>query len=221
SIWANRAKDQAIVAQQALHENARLQALLHDQLKTIATVQRALARTPNLCDFACVAPWRMATLGTTGRHEAKAKLLQHEYDKLETEWIRHGLHDFEARHADADAREHYVRCKDDGLWVHFKECQVWHVDATVLANAVWSMFSQQLPSQPDNFRAADVEVDDNVAYFQYTAHVTSSALPPIDGRVLVGRYIEADRVVFVTRSILDDAVFPSNPARFLQNQCSW
>ncbi|KDO24902.1 hypothetical protein SPRG_09546 [Saprolegnia parasitica CBS 223.65] len=211
SVWANRAKDQATSVQLARQENARLQEMVRDQLKFISSLQRVMAKKPKLCDFASVAPWEMATLGATGRREAKEKLMRHQYDKLETEWIRHGLYEYEA--GTTSVRKRYIESQDDALWVHFAECHFWSVDYQVLADIVWGMFTQQLRSQP--------HTDGNSTYFRYTAKVASGAIPPIDGRLFLRRYIETGRIVFVSRSILDDALFPSDPTRFLDNQCAW
>ncbi|KDO24900.1 hypothetical protein SPRG_09544 [Saprolegnia parasitica CBS 223.65] len=220
SIWADRAKDQAVAAQLALHENARLQELVRDQLKTIAALQRAFARKPKLCDFPCLASWKLATLGTSGRREAKAKLMQHQYELLATEWIRHGLHDIDAQ--GNDVRKRFMQVVDDALYVHFVECHAYPVDYTVIADAVWGMLTRQLKPQPELYSVAeDVDIDDDIVYIRFLAILDGTAMPPINGRLLARRFVESNRIVFVTRSIVDDALFPSDPGHFHDNQCSW
>ncbi|EQC28190.1 hypothetical protein SDRG_14014 [Saprolegnia diclina VS20] len=220
SFWAGRAKNQAVAAQETLHENARLQELLRDQLRTIATLQRAFARKPKLCDFPCVAPWKMASLGTTGRREAKAKLLQHQRTQLETEWIRHRLDEYHAR-CDS-VQTHYAQSVGDALYVHFVECHSWSLDVDAVAGVVWGLLTRQLTREPQIYVTSEAEVDDdNTTYFRFAARILGPSLPLVDGRLLAGRFVEADRVVFVTRSILDDALYPTDPSHFVDNQCGW
>ncbi|EQC28187.1 hypothetical protein SDRG_14011 [Saprolegnia diclina VS20] len=90
SAWAARAQRQAVAAQHAMHEHARLQELLREQLRLVATLERAFARKSTACNFPCVASWKLAKLGPSGRREDMLRLTQLQYDKLETEWIRRG-----------------------------------------------------------------------------------------------------------------------------------
>ncbi|EQC25956.1 hypothetical protein SDRG_16174 [Saprolegnia diclina VS20] len=162
----------------------------------------------------------MATLGTTGRREAKAKLMQHQYDMLETEWIRHGLHDLDA--CGADVRKRFMQAVDDALCVHFVECRGYSYPFTVLADAVWGMLTRQFKPQPELYTIhEDIDIDDECVYFRFLASIAGTAMPPVNGRLLARRFVESDRVVFVTRSIVDDALYPSDPSHFHDNQCSW
>ncbi|KDO17085.1 hypothetical protein SPRG_17497, partial [Saprolegnia parasitica CBS 223.65] len=135
SQWASRAATQAQAAQQALHENAQLQGLLDDQMKLLATLQRAFTRRPKLCAYSAMASWKRASLGPTDRHATLARILDDHLGKLSTEYIRHDLHAHEA------SRERYVHVQledsEDGdeasLVLHMTVCHSWPVPFMELA----------------------------------------------------------------------------------------
>ncbi|EQC25957.1 hypothetical protein SDRG_16175 [Saprolegnia diclina VS20] len=84
-----------------------------------------------------------------------------------------------------------------------------------------SLRNEVTPQPPTVCDTEEVELESDVVYCRYVASMLPSALPPVNGRLLSQRFTEADRVVFVSRSIVDDALFPSDPSHFVDNQCCW
>ncbi|OQS01236.1 ankyrin repeat-containing protein [Achlya hypogyna] len=233
SAWAARAKEQAIAAQVACHENARLRDALQVQLRLIASLQRAFQRAPSISSFPSLATWKFAALGCTNRHEAMASIATNQRSQLTSEWIRHDMHTYEA--SDETVRKRFLSTDDDGsiLYVHVIECLTWDIDMNTLSTILYEIFTRHWGDDPYVFALNEVarvqsgryvtylsaeHCDEHLAYLKFVATVPGQNMPPVEGRSIVYRFIEDNRVIIGSKSILEDALYPFDPANFIDNQ---
>ncbi|OQR89214.1 hypothetical protein ACHHYP_06416 [Achlya hypogyna] len=223
SAWAERAKEQAVAAQVSLHENARLRDALQGQLRLIATLQRAFTRAPGISSFPSLAMWKFGALGHTKRHETMATIAANQRSQLATEWIRQNMHNYEV--TDETVRKRFLSTSSDGstLFVNVIECMTWDVEMATLATVIWDLFTRQCNTDPEVFVLDEVveQCDRNMAYLRFVATMPGLAMPPVEGRTIAHRFIEDNRVVIVSKSVLEDALCPVDPSHFIDNQCSW
>ncbi|KDO18098.1 hypothetical protein SPRG_16538 [Saprolegnia parasitica CBS 223.65] len=220
SKWASRAATQAQAAQQALHENAQLQGLLGDQMKLLATLQRAFARRPKLCTFSGMALWKRASLGPTNWHATLDRILDDHLGKLSTEYVRRDLHTHEA------SRERYAHVQleesdEASLVMHTTVCHSWPVPFTQLAELLWGMITAPMPEECGVSSTLKESFGTEMTYAHYVANNFPALFPPIQSRIAARKYVEASRVVLVWRTILEDALMPWNPQQLVGNEATW
>ncbi|OQR80648.1 hypothetical protein ACHHYP_17376 [Achlya hypogyna] len=218
SEWAERAVAQAHAAQGALRENAQLRELLEDQLKLVGTLQRAFTRRPKLCELTPLAPWKVAAVGATDREATLLRILDAQYDKLATAWVRQQLHAVEA--ASDRVKRIHVEGEADRLVVHSVLGMSWPVDFTTMGDLLWRLVTTRVPDEFGLQSTTQEVFGASLTYARFVVTDFPAPFPPIEGRVAARRYIEADRVVLVLRSIAEDALQPWDPAHLLGNECT-
>ncbi|KAF0683457.1 Aste57867_24491 [Aphanomyces stellatus] len=243
-VWEQRAKSQGQEAQRSLQENARLKEALNEQIGLIDALQRVFRKKPRLSAFPSsdLAEWKAARLGSTGRHEALQLLLDHQYADMDSQWIRHGLHDTSA--SSETLKKAFIRSSHDIMLVHCVQCSTWSAPFDHVASVLWDMVSVKIKVDFANQYVSEVSfvrsfvrsfvpcvsrvsaqrveaVDDNTVYTRFCAEFPNKYLPAVDGRLASKRYISARRVVIVYRSILDDVLVPLDPQHLKDNQRGW
>ncbi|KDO24893.1 hypothetical protein SPRG_09537 [Saprolegnia parasitica CBS 223.65] len=94
SPWRSRAQDQAHLTQRCLQENACLKSHVADQLKVIEALEKVLHKRPKVSSFQTATNlWRQCILAATEREASLEQLLKHQYERLDSEWIRLGMYD--------------------------------------------------------------------------------------------------------------------------------
>ncbi|EQC25958.1 hypothetical protein SDRG_16176 [Saprolegnia diclina VS20] len=225
SIWKGRAFGQVRAAQQAQNENMRLRTSLASQLKVLDALQKLFLKQPSLCQLQSIEHYKVPTLGVERRKETLEALLQHQYEQLPSQWVRHGLHAYEAN--DDGILETRVHTDDGPLRLDILKCDSWPVAFTQLAHVVWQLLVDRTDIDITMaLKKTAVEVfSDTMVYAQYVGLCTPPApyprLPPVESRIACRRFDEATRVVIVWRSILDDALFPTPQHHLQGDECGW
>ncbi|KDO21998.1 hypothetical protein SPRG_12857, partial [Saprolegnia parasitica CBS 223.65] len=128
--WQARAMRQAEAAQRTLQENSRLKRLVNEQRKVLAALERSLRKCPRLLS-------RDPTIHTEDDDTTPFKrLLQRQYDKMESEWIQRRLYDGTTplRHTTLE------RSTEDGAIAsfHFVAKMIAPLDYTSMAHVFWT-----------------------------------------------------------------------------------
>ncbi|OQR85676.1 hypothetical protein ACHHYP_11563 [Achlya hypogyna] len=230
--WQKRAQNQAQAAQRALQENARLKAALEDQLKMIQALERVFQKKPKVVDptpkHGDLLPWRRAILGVSNREADIEALLRSQYDKLDTEFIRHHVYQLRDTLTDeTPVKREFVQSQSDSILLHFVKCKRWPINFVQYSQILWDFVSLNTRIQ------GKVKVDsERLQSFQndtivYTRHVANAwidgiDIPPVEGRTAAMRFVEPDRVVIVWKSIAEDALVPFMSDRHIRdNKCGW
>ncbi|OQR89213.1 hypothetical protein ACHHYP_06415 [Achlya hypogyna] len=218
SIWAQRATEQAHAAHRAMQENGQLKQALEEQLKLIEVLQRAFRKIPRLGAFPLTSEaWRNGKLGVDGRAQDAEALLDMQYSKLESQWIRHDLHN------NVNRRNAWVQGKDSSLLLHFINSELWDIDYLELASHYWDYITVKV--QADFATPVHMEVLEhwapNLLYSRYLAQDEAKTFPVYEGRTVTKRYMEDNRVVYVWRSIVEDDGRPFDPNHARDSQSGW
>ncbi|EQC28175.1 hypothetical protein, variant 2 [Saprolegnia diclina VS20] len=200
-VWQVRAIEQAQAAERAKQENARLKALVHDQLALARGMERMLLKRPKLSAFPSMA--RYGVLGCEHRATDLRALLQHDYEAIESDHIRFGLHDLTAR--GTSTRKTFVETTvDDNLHLHFVRLGNGPFDYAALSNLVWEHMTTKLGPSTERllYEAPDL------VYTKAVITLDDPTMPVLEVRTAARRYDHDGRVVVVWRSIVHDALLP-------------
>ncbi|EQC25960.1 hypothetical protein SDRG_16178 [Saprolegnia diclina VS20] len=231
--WHKRAQNQAQAAQRALQENVRLKAAYEDQLKMIQALERVFQKKPKLTHptpkHHDLLPWRRYMLGVENREEDLEAILRHQYDKLDTEFIRHKVYPLRDSLVGDDTltTREFVESTADNIVLHLVRCKRWPIDYESFSRILWDFVSLNVKipvkNKVDSERLQSFQ-NDTLVYTRHTARTWSEHMdiPPVEGRTASMRFVEKDRVVIVWKSIADDALVPfSDQVHVKDNKAGW
>ncbi|EQC25967.1 hypothetical protein SDRG_16185 [Saprolegnia diclina VS20] len=204
--WQTRAIEQAQGVQKATQENAKLKCLLRDQRQTMAALKKLLTTPPSALPPLGVT-WKQAILQHTHRMNDVNRLLQHQFDKRSSEWVRFGLYD--VRDRCLEMRKAFVdplRSSDETLSVVFLLSKTVLLPVTTVSNVLWHHKAQ--PTHGTAL-ALDGSQDDDLAYHRDQVHLPARTLPPIEARTVLKRYVQDEHnVTLVWQSVASDPLYP-------------
>ncbi|EQC28170.1 hypothetical protein SDRG_13997 [Saprolegnia diclina VS20] len=217
--WKGRALEQARAAQRSRQENLRLKAMLEDQLKVLEALQRVIAKKPRLSTFPTMADaqWKHGVLDVLDREASLEALMQHQLEKLETAWIRHGL--FDAVEAnEAVLRSHVETKGQENMTLHFVHCTHIPLDYIAMANLTWEHMTTKLRSK----RSEVLEVyHPDLIYVKHFGDLPDPTMPTLEARVVYRRWMQSDRVIIAWHTILDDKLLPHSRGNLVENRFGW
>ncbi|OQR88451.1 hypothetical protein ACHHYP_06806 [Achlya hypogyna] len=220
--WKARAVEQAKSAQRALHENARLRELVEDQLSVIQALEKVLNKRPKLVQFPPPdVTWKQAILGTTNRLADLEQLMQHQLEKLECEWIRHGLHDAQIERKSfhkgfVESREQNAN-GDTNMGICFVGSKMAPLDFCTMSEIVW--WHKTNPTGPNSAVLEAFHPD--LVYVREDIVLPDPTMPVMEARTALRKYVLEDRVIIVWRSIVQDALQPHNSNNLICNREGW
>ncbi|KAG9401197.1 hypothetical protein AC1031_009950 [Aphanomyces cochlioides] len=199
--------------QRAIQENTELRNVLQEQLKTAQALECVLKRKPKLelsTDMSAQ-EWRMLRLGTdrTQRLHAMRAITEHVYGMLESEFIKSHIYDLKEGQSGMS-----VRTVGTVLWFDFIHSSVVDVEYDIMQSLTWSIMCRQIDIEGDarvstkGFSSIGEMlefIDDNMAYIRADSTI----------------HVKGNRTVFVSRTILDDALLPHAPDRMRDNNIAW
>ncbi|KAF0697887.1 Aste57867_11470 [Aphanomyces stellatus] len=227
SAWEVRAKDQMQAAQRAMQENTTLRTILQDQLKTAQALERLLKKKPRIemTPDAASEEWREWRLDAdpARRRHAMHAITDHVYDKLESEFIQHGVYDLEDGQSGLT-----VRTQQNVLWFDYMQCLTWDIPYTMAQTLMWSMSLMNSAPEWSTSMKPTGEVlenwDDPHKMVYIGAHCNSFVQDQsfrTEGRWLFRLFVENDRTILVSRSILEDALHPHGDNEWRDNLLGW
>ncbi|EQC28169.1 hypothetical protein SDRG_13996 [Saprolegnia diclina VS20] len=214
--WQRRAVNQQHAVQRALQENARLRELLEGQLKLVQALERVLIKRPRLSLFPkCSA--LDAVLGIAEREASLEALFQAQYDTLEMHWVRHGL--FQYTDSGDATRKANIESLAFGGTMHLNSllgtpCSL---PFMALSDILWDLMTNEVAPSCQLLE----EFHPQLRYLRYDMELHDSKLPTLESRLAHRRFNEPNRVVLLTRSIVDDGVFPHTPGHLIENRATW
>ncbi|OQR93890.1 hypothetical protein ACHHYP_02132 [Achlya hypogyna] len=216
--WKVRAIEQARAAQRSLQENGRLKAMLEEQLKVLEALQRVITKKPKVSTFPSTdGQWQDAVLGVSGREDSLEALMQHQYNLLETHWIRLGM--YEAIDKGETNLQSFVKSQEsDAMVLHFVHCTPIPVDAHAMVNIIWEHMTAKVESKTSEVLQ---EIHSDLVYVKHARELPDPTMPKLEGRIVHRRWFEPDRVVIAWRAIVDDRLIPHEAGRLIENRAGW
>ncbi|KDO24886.1 hypothetical protein SPRG_09530 [Saprolegnia parasitica CBS 223.65] len=214
--WQQRAVHQQHAVQRARHENTRLRELLESQLKFVQALQRVLIKRPRLSLFPrCAA--HGAVLGLSEREASLEVLFQAQYNKLETHWVRHGL--FESTDSGDAMRKTNIESLAFGGTMHLNSllgtpCSL---PFMALSDILWDLMTSELAPSCQLLE----EFHPQLRYVRHDMRLHDPKLPTLESRLAHRRFNEPNRVVLLTRSIVDDGLYPHTQGHLIENRATW
>ncbi|OQS00225.1 hypothetical protein THRCLA_21718 [Thraustotheca clavata] len=216
--WKARAIAQAQFAQKAKHENARLKSIVEEQLKMIEGLEHLILKRPKISNLTTDEMlWKQAILGHENRYQDLLSLMQFQYEKLETEWIRHDLYNYLERGDSVHKSFVQGSSDDETMDLNFIRCNSIPLDFRVMADILWEHTSRTIPNVHEVLEV----FDPYLVYSREDMEFGHPFMPILEARVAGCRWIEEDRVVFAWRSILEDKLIPHNERNLIDNRSGW
>ncbi|EQC28177.1 hypothetical protein SDRG_14002 [Saprolegnia diclina VS20] len=214
SPWQVRATEQAQLAQRSLQENVRLRGYVQDQLRVIAALENVLAKRPRLAAFASHEADR-SVLGALHRESTLEQLVQREFDRIDSVYVRHGLYGMLA--TATPVRRAYVQSTDDMLQLSVLTGMIMDFPMAGTADLIWA---DKTGVKPNSTVLATIHTD--LVYVKEVSSATShAAVPPLEAHMAVRRYTFADRIAIVWRSVLEDTECPHAAENWVDNRSGW
>ncbi|KDO24892.1 hypothetical protein SPRG_09536 [Saprolegnia parasitica CBS 223.65] len=213
--WQERAMRQAEAAQRTLQENSRLKNLVEDQLKVIHTLERILTKRPRLSTFGgSHIDGKHPVLGVANHEVDLEQLLQQQYDKMDSEWIRRRLYD-----AAAPLKQATLERSADGdtIGLGFVAKMKIPLDFQSMADVLWSHKTGLLGPACTVLHA----YHPNLVYTQEITPLPDATMPMLETRDGVRRFDEANRVVILWRSIIEDEANPHGAGHLIGSRWGW
>ncbi|OQR82343.1 hypothetical protein ACHHYP_16197 [Achlya hypogyna] len=213
--WKARASQQAQLTARCMQENIRLKGLVQDQLQVIQALERVLEKRPRLVVFPAHDALR-GVLGACSRLETLELLLQHQHDRIDSDCIRHGLHDAQAENS--NVRKAFVHTTDEGNVVQLSviNCMLMEFNFVGTADLVWADKTRPKPNM-----TVLAEFHDDLVYVRQCTSYVDSSTPVLEAHIAVRRYVKADRIDVVWRSVLEDTLQPHDTAHWVDNRAGW
>ncbi|EQC28178.1 hypothetical protein SDRG_14003 [Saprolegnia diclina VS20] len=206
--WRARAMRLAEAAQRARQENTRLRSLVDDQRRLLEALKRTVTKRP-----------RLASIESDGQLHVAAKwglLLQEQYGKMESEWIRRRLYDAvePLRHTTLE------RSTKDGAMTRFGFLAKMHapLDYKSMADLVWTHKPLFLGPSCSVYHT----IHTDMVCTRELTHFSDLDIPVLETHDCFGRFLKPDRVVIVWRSLREDeAMVAPNPSHLVGHRCGW
>ncbi|OQR94413.1 hypothetical protein ACHHYP_01314 [Achlya hypogyna] len=220
STWEEQARIQREQHATSLLENDKLRNVLYEHLILADELQQLITKRPRLAVNASdddMDDWNLYKLSATDASQGYHALVDDEYNRLEAVLVKNGL--------DAPVVSGpVVRCCCDPVSevkaIEMVRSYAVPVAWTTLADAVWSIWSGGYTHEHAIYQCGEL-LDADAAYVAFTANLSeeASVAIPVQGNLVVKRYHDASRVVFVWRSVAKDAA--DTTGHIPDNECGW
>ncbi|OQR97396.1 hypothetical protein THRCLA_06986 [Thraustotheca clavata] len=216
NYWERVARNQKKSLQQASAENNRLKRALNDQLQLATSLNRLLVKRPRLAipPSMDIADWKLRRLPMepTQRAAAYHSLMDDAYHNLATLFIQSKILEAPVGHRMLNVSE-----QNESIIISFQSVANLHEDFASSSQRLWDIWKEKnglvIPSA--NFAFLQDFGPDGV-YFRVVANMNKT-LPCIYILYAIKRYVEANRVVFVLKTVLEDEMYPAAPNLLVAN----
>ncbi|OQR89377.1 hypothetical protein ACHHYP_06324 [Achlya hypogyna] len=219
STWRTMARQMRSEKEAAEAERAQLTRELSEQIEFGKMLQSLIKKRPKLAVLPHLPSdqWKLSRLVADPalRREAVSQIMQTQYEALPGALIESNLVDQEAdclRFAPYLAK-HF----DDQLITTATLCQTIDHDYNLVARMMWLLLTAGCSLEPSKFHRLETFEEDTI----YIANEGRWELLISQTRLLMKRYREANRVVIVMRTILEDELTPHDPAALVTNKSAW
>ncbi|OQR94303.1 hypothetical protein THRCLA_08203 [Thraustotheca clavata] len=225
SDWEEQAKIQIGNHKRSVQENEKLRAALTDHLILADELQRKITKRPRLAELTAVNQndWSLYRISTNEDNSTGFNsLIDDEYNRLEAVLVKNGLLET------PDSNEATVRCCCDPISnskaIEMVRSYPVELPWMALAQSVWSIWSQgfELEYAHKNaiYQCAEL-LNANSAYVTFSANLSTDVniALPVQGNLVVKRYMETSRVVFVWRSVKKNGV--DTETHIQDDECGW
>ncbi|CAK4142159.1 unnamed protein product [Aphanomyces euteiches] len=200
-VWERAARDQIYAYSKSLNENELLR----------ADIQRNAAFIEEIADVSSE-EWRTYKLAAHAllRIAAIHAIAGHQYDMLETAFIKAGL---------VDRQDEIIQQADGSIIPE----RVYHVTLAapfrLIGAAVWKVFNGGYSMPIPEGTEETLEIVD--AYTVYQTFKNTGNNVVVHANVIYKYYVEMDREVVVWRSVLEDELMPHMKEGSVQNKWGW
>ncbi|OQR88593.1 hypothetical protein THRCLA_10220 [Thraustotheca clavata] len=209
SQWENVARRQATQAQLTIQKNQRLREAVEEQLQIAQSLQKIFAKktkftTESLYEDTYIPD--VLTLDPIVRAMRMNAILDEEYEKLESTFVKYGLVEFTKSYQQSSMKD---EPEHNRLVLTFAHADVIPIPFNLLSKGIWEYISLSSPVQTENCFMKRLEVvDENTVYNSAISY--SGGLPTIQSNYGVKRYHVNKKLVYVFRSIANSTAASSS-----------
>ncbi|EQC28693.1 hypothetical protein SDRG_13568 [Saprolegnia diclina VS20] len=219
SPWQTMARQMRVEKDAAISEREQLKRELAEQIEFGKTLESLLKKRPKLAALPQLDAdqWKLYRLvqDPTLRREAVANILEHQYEALSGALIESNLLEQED---DVTAFAPYLaKHFDDQLITTATLCKTIEYDMHTVARMMWLLLSAGCSLNRTTFHRLETFDEDTI----YIANEGRWEFLINQTRLLMKRYVETDRIVFVMRTILEDELSPHAPEALVTNKSAW
>ncbi|KAF0692361.1 Aste57867_16538 [Aphanomyces stellatus] len=208
--WCEVAKAQQKDAQECCQEQKRLKWAVGEHMDLLASLQEMMKTSQRLC----LEEWKCNRLpqDATSWKQGILNMLTRDYERLDTMLIRNDLVD-----ATTNLCKTVVRRGPDGAVTSIDKvthlrlsCHLYDDVVKIMNALVLTEKGRECLVKGTKWDALELveRMEHDAMYIKCKAKCLAGAVPWLQGQVAVKRFVEPSRVVFVVRSVLEDARHP-------------
>ncbi|OQS05410.1 hypothetical protein THRCLA_02454 [Thraustotheca clavata] len=219
SPWKTVALQMKSEKEAAIAEREHLKLNLQTQIEFGKSLEALIKKRPKLTVLPKLEndQWKMYRLveNPALRREAVQNITSQVYDGLSGAMIESGLLDREDDFAlYAPSLSKYF---DDQLITTAALCQTIPFEYTLVARMTWLLLTAGCSLERSSFHRLETFDEDTI----YIANEGRWEFLLNQTRLLMRRFIESNRIIFVMRTILEDELTPHSPEALVTNKCAW
>ncbi|OQS00227.1 hypothetical protein THRCLA_21716 [Thraustotheca clavata] len=191
--------------------------MIQEQLSVIEALERVLQKRPKFSHFpASEGLWRHAILGENNREEDMEMLMKHQHDRLESILIREGL--YAAMESGEDMQRLCVLSEDDeqAMRIVFVGSKCVPLSFDTMGSLIWNNKCMQ----PTGATVIE-SIHPNLVHIREDIKLPDPTMPTLEAHFVCRRYVEANRIVIVWRSIVEDQLLPHEKGHLISNREGW
>ncbi|KDO17022.1 hypothetical protein SPRG_17542 [Saprolegnia parasitica CBS 223.65] len=184
----------------------------------IEALLRIVQKRPKLMDISYVEDWKLQRLPADPalRHRSFHAMLDAEYERLESVFLAQRLYD-----ATEIGTHTAVTFDNDQLLLTCTMVYSFHANVQLVAKAFWATFALERSLTLESGALVPLPgVDESTCYMELFLRFPGDF--ELHGNIACKRYDESDtRVVFATKSVLEDEVYPYPPEVYVPQETGW
>ncbi|KAG9407518.1 hypothetical protein AC1031_002232 [Aphanomyces cochlioides] len=220
SIWERAAKIERLEKNRSLHENEQLKEAVNQQATFIEQMEKFCRKEPRLPTAAIHSEawqdYRLAAQESL-RVAAIHAIADRQYRRMQNAFIQAGIFG-------RTSNFHRARVipKEEGKSCIFElvNLMTLHAPFRVVSDSMWKVFNgERAPRWPEGV-VENVDVIDGNTVYSRLAHSTPDGTTSHANNIRK-RYIETNRELVVSRTVLEDALVPHMSKGAIENKWSW
>ncbi|KAF0684259.1 Aste57867_23723 [Aphanomyces stellatus] len=225
SLWARTASAESAGKHQALQENERLKEAVAENATFIEAMEKVMRKKPRLTTHARdmhSEEWQAYTLAAHAslRVAAIHAIADRQLRRLQTAFVQAGIWD---QPQDVFViRGHPANSRRSSFLVESIHHMTLAAPFRVVGAVAWQVFEGEAPPDlPEGALETFERVDPFTVYGKTQTSPAAPTLPPGHSNMIRKYYVEPDREVIVSRTVLEDATMPHMSKGAVENRCMW
>ncbi|OQR97401.1 hypothetical protein THRCLA_06989 [Thraustotheca clavata] len=217
SFWEKKARIQILGSKKAVLENIRLKRAIEEQLKVARALNQLLVKRPKLAAFPTMdmVDWKLRRLPRERRlrEECFHAIMDDCYERVDTMLMHSGVHD-----APDGMRSLDVTSNNDVMSINVKAVKTIPEHFLSAGLRFWSLWNDTTNHLlQGTIQVKVLEYFGNDGVYMEQVESLGDSMPYLRRLGALKRYVEAERSVYVFRTILDDERYPPQPGLYIGN----